>query len=140
MNIQSLLRQQVTSNNRQQATATITLTSSRKQNKTKMFLTKCWAPCFTLRQSNLISLEKGCTLIACYTAFLHFFSLTYAIAILSDQVRTDVFYSPLFEFSKSTSRTLAMVIIVYSVLYIICCSFSLIYGILSVSTIFTAFK
>ena len=100
----------------------------------KMLLSKCWAPCFTVKQSNFVTLNRGCILIALYTAFVHFFSFTYAIALTTESVRTDVFYSPFFELTQSKTRSWSIVLAIYSALYIICCSFSLIHGIRSVSS------
>lgn len=94
-----------------------------------MLLTKCWAPCFTLNKANEINLERGSILIALYTAVLHILSLFYGIALLNNSVRTDTFFSPVFELSKSSTRMVAIFLILYSLAFVICCSFGLIFGV-----------
>ncbi|RWS13099.1 cadherin-related tumor suppressor-like protein [Dinothrombium tinctorium] len=59
-----------------------------------------WAPCFTVNKSNRVKLTTGCVLIAVYTAVLHLVLFTYFVDVWSGG-RSDTFYSPLFEFSKS---------------------------------------
>lgn len=98
-----------------------------------MFLHYCWGPCFTVNQRNYVKLEKAAVITALYTALLHFLSLFYAIAILTNSVRTDTFYSPLFEFSRPATKVLAGVLIAYSVSFIFFCSWGLIHGVQSVS-------
>lgn len=95
-----------------------------------MYLKRCWAPCFTLNQRNSIDLEPACIIIAIYTGVLHVLTGFYGIYVL-DGGRTDTFYSPIFEFSKSTTNGLSIFILIYSILYIICCSIGLIYGVRS---------
>ena len=97
-----------------------------------MFLRSCWGPCFTVNQRNYLNLEKGAIIVALYTAFLHFLSLSYAAAILADTVRTDTFYSPLFEFSRPTTKWLAVLIIFYSIAFMLAGSWGLIHGVQSV--------
>ena len=100
-----------------------------------MFLHSCWGPCFTINQRNYVKLEKAAVITALYTALLHFMSLSYAIAILTNSVRTDTFYSPLFEFSRPTTEFLAVVLILYSIAFILFCSWGLIHGVHSVSPV-----
>lgn len=104
-----------------------------------MFLHSCWGPCFTINQRNYVKLEKAAIITAIYTALLHFLSLFYAIAVLTNSVRTDTFYSPLFEFSRMTTEFLAGGIILYSIAFIFLCSWGLIHGVRSVSPAFFLF-
>ncbi|RWS28682.1 hypothetical protein B4U80_00889 [Leptotrombidium deliense] len=92
------------------------------------FLTKCWAPCFTIKSSNRVSLRTGCVLIAVYTALLHLLSLSYVCYVLNGG-RSDNFYSPLFEFSRFGMVVICCFTIVYSILFIFCCSLALVYGV-----------
>lgn len=101
-----------------------------------MFLSSCWGPCFTVSQRNDVKLETAAIIVALYTALLHFLMLFYGIAILTDSVPTDAFFSPLFEFSRSKTELLAYVLIAYSLLFICCCSYSLVRGVRSVSLSF----
>jgi len=94
-----------------------------------MFLTRCWAPCFTLNSSSHVNLERGSILIAIYTAVLHVLSMFYGLALLTGSVRTDTFYSPVFEFSKASTRSIAIFLVIYSLVFVICCSIGLIYGV-----------
>lgn len=98
-----------------------------------MFLSTCWGPCFTVSQKNEIKLETAAIIIALYTALLHFLSFFYGMAILTDSVPTDTFFSPLFEFSRSKTELLSYVLMVYSLLFMVCCSYGLIRGVRSVS-------
>ncbi|KAI1296590.1 Zinc finger matrin-type protein 2 [Halotydeus destructor] len=96
------------------------------------FSKECWAPCFQLNKSNMVDLETGSKLIAYYTALVHFLTGFYGIYVVTGG-RTDTFYSPLFEFDKTGMYWIASFIIVYSLFFIVCCSYGLIYGIKSVS-------
>jgi hypothetical protein len=86
-----------------------------------------------VNQRNYVKLEKAAIIISIYTALLHFLSLFYAIAILTNSVRTDTFYSPLFEFNRPATEFLAGVLILYSIAFIVLCSWGLIHGVQSVS-------
>lgn len=101
-----------------------------------MFLVKCWAPCFTLSKDSRIPLERGSILIALYTAILHVLTLFYGIAILSNSVRTDTFFSPFFEFTRNATVGLAIVLIIYSLFFIVCCSIGLVHGVRSETRFF----
>ena len=82
-----------------------------------MFLVKrCFAPCFTVKKSNCISLECGSKLIAFYTAFLHFVVMFYCADLLRGG-RSDDVASPFFHMDKSI-KPFATFGIIYCVCFI----------------------
>lgn len=83
-----------------------------------MFLVRrCFAPCFTIKKSNCISLECGSKLIAGYTAFIHFVAIFYCTELLRGG-RSDDVASPFFQMDKSI-KTFATFGIIYCFCFII---------------------
>ncbi|KAG9510958.1 hypothetical protein GZH46_00482 [Fragariocoptes setiger] len=87
----------------------------------------CWAPCFKLNQGHLDS-RDATRVIAWYTFVLHALSLVYFLDARNGGP-TDVFYSPLFEYSKSDMYMLAKFLAFYSFAYLILGSLGLLRGI-----------
>ena len=85
-----------------------------------MYLQNCWSPCFTLDKDNRISLESASVLISIYTAILHFLTFLYFLYIYFGGP-TDQFYIPLFEFDLNTTKYWSIILILYSLIYLLCC-------------------
>lgn len=97
-------------------------------------LSECWAPCFKLN-SGYLRLELATKIIAVYTGVIHVVLLFYSIFIIMGG-SSDTFFSPFFEFNRKTMTTLAIVLIVYCILYIFTCSYWLVKGVDTVSLSF----
>lgn len=95
-----------------------------------IMLTQCWAPCFTLN-SGYLNLERASRLIALYTGATHVVAAIYAVWILAGG-QSDTFFTPFFEFSRRDMYTLAGLLIVYSLAYILLCSLGLFRGVRTV--------
>ena len=101
-------------------------------------LTQCWAPCFTLN-SGYLGLEKASRLIAVYTATTHVVFVFYAIWILCGG-QSDTFFTPFFEFSRKDMHSLAVILIIYCLAYIVICCIGLIRAIRTVSVTTTMIR
>lgn len=97
-------------------------------------LTQCWAPCFKLN-SGYLSLERASRLIALYTAVTHVVILLYAVWILCGG-QSDTFFTPFFEFGRKDMYFLAVLLILYCLVYIILGSYGLIHALNSETRFF----